>query len=175
MRPLRAFVTGAVLFAFVLVGVLGIAWAVSAEYQNAPETNYTVTGEEVIADVGNTSTVDAPDYALRFWDNETVYDSDGNVLVEGSDYEWNATTGTITWLSSTTYSDGETMTVDYAFVGKTEQARTLRTVLSVPVEIVLPAGVLVVVAMAVAGLGAGVYALFGGRSQRRGGLDFSRR
>lgn len=167
--------TGVVLFAFVLVGVLGVAWAVSAEYQDAPETNYSVSGEQITADVGNATTVDAPDFALRFRDNETVRDSDGTVLTEGSDYEWNTSIGAIQWLSSPEYADGETMSVDYAFVGKTPEARQLRNVLAVPIEVILPAGILVVAAMALAGLGAGVYALFGGRSRRRGGLDFSRR
>lgn len=175
MKQLRAFVTGVLLFAVVLVGVLGIAWAVGAQYADAPEADYTVDGETVVADVGNETAVDAPDYTQRFYDNETITNSSGATLSEGTDYDWNTSTGAITWYDTSSVDDGEQMQVDYAYSAKTEQARTARQVLSVPIEIILPAGVLIVLAMSVAGLAAGVYALFAGRSSGRGSTSFTRR
>lgn len=174
MRALRPWTAGLLLFAIALVGVLGIVWATGAAYADSPETNYSVDGETHTADVGNITPVNAPSYALRFLDNETINDSNGITLNEGDDYEWNTTNGSIRWLSSGNYADGETMTVDYTFVGKTPEARTMRSVLTVPVEIVLPSGILVIAAMTVAGLAAGIYRLFGGRS-RRGSFSFARR
>jgi|GEM_PF-2702825 len=176
MRLLRAWTTGLLLFAIVLVAGLGVTWAVGAEYQDAPEANYTAS-ETHVADVGNESTVNAPNYTLGFWDNETIVDSQGNTLTEGTDYEWNTSTGTITWLSSPDVDDGETMTVDYAYWAKTQQARTLRALFQVPIGVIIPLSVLIIAGMAVAGLAAGVYALFGGRGggRRSNSLNFSRR
>lgn len=175
MKQLRAFVTGVLLFAVVLVAVMGIAWAVGAQYESAPETTYTVTGETVVADTGNWTAVDAPDYAQSFYDNETVRDPDDATIQEGTDYEWNTSTGEIYWYNTSSVSDGDQMSVDYAYSAKSEQARTARKILAVPIEIILPAGVLIVLAMATAGLAAGVYALFSGRSSGRGSPDFTRR
>lgn len=175
MRKLRAFVSGVLLFAIVLVAVLGIAWAVGAQYEATPETTETVNAEAVVADVGNWTAVDAPDYARSFEDNETITNSSGTTLQEGSDYEWNTSTGEIYWYNTDRVDDGEEMSVDYAYSAKTEKARTAKKILAIPVEIILPAGVIIIVAMSVAGLAAGVYALFAGRSSGRGSLDFTRR
>ena len=175
MKQLRAFVTGVLLFAVVLVGVLGIAWAVGAQYQAAPETTHNVTDETVVADVGNWTAVDAPSYAQSFDDNETITNASGTQLTEGSDYEWNASAGEIYWYDTSSVADGEEMLVDYAYSAKTEEARTARRVLSVPIEIILPAGVLIVLAMAIAGLVTGAYALFADLGSGRGSTTFTRR
>lgn len=174
MKQLRAFVTGVLLFAVVLVGVMGIAWAVGAQYESAPETTTNVTDESIVADVGNWTALDAPDYAQDHYD-ETITNSSGATLTNGTDYDWNASTGEIYWYDTSSVDDGETMQVDYTYSAKTEQARTARKVLAIPIEIILPAGVLIVLAMAVAGLAAGVYALFSGRGSGRGSTNFTRR
>jgi hypothetical protein len=176
MKQLRAFVTGLLLFAIVLVGALGIAWAVGAQYQAAPETTEAVANEAATADVGNLTAVDAPDYAQKFEDNETITNSTGATLQEGSDYDWNASTGEIRWYNTESVDDGESMSVDYTYTAKTEEARTARTILTVPVEIILPVGVLIAVAMSVAGLAVGLLTLFRDRSSSNpGSLDFTRR
>lgn len=174
MKQLRAFVTGVLLFAVVLVGVLGIAWAVGAQYQAAPEQTYTAN-ESVAASVGNWTAV-GPSYAQSFYDNETITNSSGTQLQEGTDYDWNTSTGAVRWYDTSSVSDGEQMQIDYAYSAKTEQARTARKILSVPINIILPAGVLIILAMSIAGLAAGVYALFAGRSSSgRGSTSFTRR
>jgi len=175
MKQLRAFVTGVLLFAVILVAVLGIAWAVGAQYQQAPETTTNVTDEDVVADVGNWTAVDAPEHARSFGDDEVITNSSGTQLDEGSDYDWNASTGEIYWYDTSSVSDGETMQADYSYTSKTEEARTARQVLSVPIEIILPAGVLIVVAMAVAGLVAGAYTLLTNSRSSGGSKTLTRR
>lgn len=175
MKKLRPFISGLLLFAIVLVGVLGIAWAVGAQYEATPETTETVGDETVVADVGNSTAVDAPDYARSFEDNETIINSSGTTLQEGSDYDWDTSTGEIHWIDSSSVSDGEEMSVDYAYSAKTEEARTAQRILAIPIEIILPAGVLIIAAMAIAGLVAGVYALFSDSSRGSGSLDLNRR
>jgi len=175
MKQLRAFVTGVLLFAVILVATLGTAWAVGAQYQQAPETTTNVTDEEVVADVGNWTAVDAPDHAQSFGDDEVITNSTGTQLDEGSDYDWNASTGEIRWYDTSSVSDGETMQADYSYTSKTQEARTVRKVLSVPIEIILPAGVLIVTAMAIAGLVAGAYALLTKSRSSRGSTTLTRR
>jgi hypothetical protein len=174
MKQLRAFVTGVLLFAVILVAVLGIVWAVGAQYQAAPETTTNVTNEDVVADIGNWTAVDAPDHARSFGDDEVITNSNGTQLQEGTDYDWNASTGEVYWYDTSSVDDGETMQADYSYTSKTEEARTARNVLSVPIEVILPAGLLIVVAMAVAGLAAGAYALLT-TSRSSGGSTLTRR
>jgi hypothetical protein len=177
MKSLRAFVSGVFLFAIVLVGVLGIVWATSAQYQAAPEADYAVANEAITADVGNWTPVDAPDHAQRFYDNETVTNSSGAQLTEGTDYEWNTSTGELRWYDTDSVADGEEMSVDYTYSAKTDRARTARSVLRVPVETILPAGVLIIAAMSLVGLAAGTLGLYRSLTNGSGGASqpFSRR
>lgn len=173
MVRLRPIAYGVLVFAVVLAMIGGITWAAGAEYRDAPEVNNTVTNESVTADPGNTTTVDAPSYALRYQDNETITNSTGTQLQEGTDYEWNTSTGEITWFNTDSVSDGEQMTVDYTYVSKSETSRSIETVISIPIEIVLPWGLLLVTGMAVVGMAVGI----GGLSSRSSGRgsSFNRR
>jgi len=172
MKELRALFSGVLLLAVVLAGVMGVAWAVGAQYQDAPETTHSVTDEAATADVGNWTSVDAPDYATSFYDNETITNSSGTQLQEGSDYDWNASTGSIRWYDTASVDDGESMSVDYSYRSKTETARNLKFVLDVPISIVFPISVLIIVAMSVAGLAAGAYRVL---AKADGSTSFNRR
>jgi hypothetical protein len=174
MNKLRALVSGVLVFAIVLVGVIGVTWAVSAQYEASPTVNYSAVDDPHVADVGNTTQVDAPDYALSYLDNETITDSSGTQLSEGTDYEWNTSTGEIYWYNSTDVEDGEEMKVEFAYRGKTEQARSAKSILAIPIDLVFPAALLVVVAMSVAGLAAGMLAAVRSLDYGRG-TGFSRR
>jgi len=173
MVKFRPFVSGLLLFAIFLVGTLGIAWAVGAQYEAAPETTQTVTNETIVVDSSNGTTIDVPDHARVIHDNETITNSSGTTLAEGTDYEWHAATGTIDWRNTSAVTNGKPMHVDYAYTVKTEQARTARRLLAVPIDVILPAGVLVVAAMTIVGLAAGVYALVAG--SRTSATDLTRR
>lgn len=157
MKQLRAIFSGALLFAVVLIGVVGIAWAVGAQYEQGPETNSTVLDESVVVDVGNWTAVDAPSYARRFLDDETVRNSSGATLTEGADYEWSTQNGSIYWYSGGSFTDGETGSVDYTYVAPTPEARAMKNIFSVPINVVLPVGVLIVLAFSVAGFAIGIY------------------
>lgn len=175
MKKLRAFVTGLLLFAVLLVGVIGVTWAVGAEYQSAPETVESVSNESITADLNNDTAVDSPSYALRYYDNETVRNSTGHQLTEGSDYEWNTSTGEISWYNTSSVDDGEAMEVDYSYDAKTQKARTVKSVFSALFEVILPSSILVIVAMTVIALAAGVLSLFGGLSSDGGSASLNRR
>lgn len=172
MKELRALAYGALVFAVVIAAVLGILWAVGAEYQDAPEADYSQTDEAITADVGNWTPVDAPDDARSFYDDETVTNSSGATLSEGTDYEWNTSTGELYWYDTSSVSDGEQMAVDYNYSAPTQTARNLKTVLDVPLTIVFPIAGLIVVAFTVAGLGVGVYQVL---AKSGGSTAFNRR
>jgi hypothetical protein len=175
MNQLRALFSGVLLFAFVLIFIVGIAWAVGAQYEQAPGTNESVAGESITVDVGNWTAVDAPDYARSFYDNETVRNSSGATLTEGTDYEWSASNASIYWYSGGNFNDGETASVDYAYTAPVEQARVLKNVFAVPIEVVLPAGVLILLAFSIAGLAIGIYRALGKLGGSRGRGSFASR
>lgn len=175
MRQLRAYVTGIVVFAVVLVAALGIMWAVGAEYDRAPEQAETVNDEPIVVDKGNWTATDHPDYALSFYDNETVRNSSGSQLSEGTDYEWNTTNGSVYWYeSSTDVTDGEEASITYSYAAKRPGTRRVMSVVSIPVRYVLPFSLLVLLAMTMAGLGIGLYR-FTDRSFSGRGSNFRRR
>lgn len=72
--------------------------------------------------------VDASDDAFRFRDNETVLHG-GNDLVEGTDYQWNASTGELTRLSGASVPNNEPVTITYAYLSPSENTRELSDVL----------------------------------------------
>jgi hypothetical protein len=150
---LRPLISGALVVSLLLAATIGFAWAIGAEYDDAPEANHTVTNEQLTADVGNYTRVDAPDHALSFYDNETVTNSSGGTLQEGSDYEWNASDRTIYFYNSSTHvSDGEQVEIDYAYTSKIETARGLKTILGIPIRYVYPFGILVALAVSIGGV-----------------------
>lgn len=171
MKQLRALFSGVLLLALVVIAVVGIAWAVGAQYEQSPETTSTVTGESITVDVGNWTRVDAPAYARHFHDNETVTNASGAPLVEGTDYDW-STNGSIYWYSGGDFTDGETTTVEYAYSAPVEEARTLKRIFAVPINVVLPAGILILLGFSIAGLAIGVYRVLGSLGSNGGTGSF---
>ena len=149
---LRALASGAMVVAFLLIGAIGITWAGGAAYDDTPENDQVRTNETVTADVGNYTAVPQPDYALRFYDNETFVNSSGTTLQEGTDYEWNASDGTVLFYGTAAVDDGEDNTADYAYVVKIRDARELQAVVGLPIRYALPVTLLIAVAVSVAGL-----------------------
>lgn len=176
MKQLRALFSGVLLLAFVVIGVVGVSWAVGAQYQHGPQTTETVASESITVDVGNWTPVNAPTYAQTFYDNETVRNSSGATLVEGTDYKWSTTNGSIYWYSDGDFNDGATASVDYAYSAPTEESRTMKTIFTVPINVVLPSGVLIVLAFSIAGLAVGIYQVLDnlGGSRSRGSLSSRR-
>jgi len=148
---LRPLVTGAIVVALLLTATLGIAWAVGAEYEDAPEEDHEVLDETQSADIGNWTRVDAPHFAISFYENETIVNSEGVTLSEGSDYDFNSSDGTVYYYNTTDVSDGENMSIDYYYRARIEQARNIKSILGIGARLVLPATILVAVAVSIAG------------------------
>lgn len=161
---LRPIVSGAFVIALLLLVGIGVAWSAGAAYQDTPEEVHTTENETIVVDYQNKTAVDAPDYALTFYDNESVYNSSGAELVEGTDYTWNTSTGEVTWKNTSSTSDGENATITYSYDAKIANARAMRDVIALPIRLALPAAILVALVVSVAGLAIALVTLSGGGS-----------
>ena len=164
--PIPSLAAAAMLFVgiFVVIAGASVAWA------DAPTHEETVLNESVTADHGTTVQVDpASDVAWSgALDNETVRDSTGSELDEGTDYEWNPENGTVTFLSSGSTADGESATVSYTWLSKSENAVNWYGPIAALVN-VLPIFALVAGGIGVAGLlywGVGTLTSVSGRGGR---------
>lgn len=117
-------------FAFVLlilvVGAVGINAAIneSARYPTS------VVNESVTVNYSSPTLVDrSGDVYGLFYDNETVRNQTGAVLTDGTDYDWNRTTGAITWFNTASTTDGETATITYWFDEPSPEGQALSAVL----------------------------------------------
>lgn len=91
-------------------------------------TTTTVTDESITVDYQNTTSVaeDGVSY------NQTVTITvDGTTLTDGTDYDWNATTGAVTWYNTSATSDGETALIDYGVEQVTESSRQLADITTI--------------------------------------------
>jgi len=117
----------AVLAVFVVTILLG-ANAVYASPSST--TTETVSGEQMTVNYSVESSADA-EYARTFLNNETITDSDGNTLTEGTDYAWNTSNGNVTWFDTAETAADEIVTIDYAYQRPTEGTRLTHGITSI--------------------------------------------
>lgn len=126
----------------VLIGVgLLFAGSLNAAYQESGQ-HYTVENESHIVDYDTPSSVDAPEYTFSY-NNTISVTANGSELTRGTDYEWNTSTGNITWVNSSATADGDTALVDYRYEAPTEDTRDRRNLLATLAQL-LPYGALAV-------------------------------
>lgn len=89
----------------------------------------TVTNESVTIGFDQPSAVEPPTEALGFEPNATVFNSSDTELVNGTDYEWRPSDGTIAWFDTANTTDGETATVTYQFEARTQRTRDINGVM----------------------------------------------
>lgn len=91
----------------------------------------TVTNESHIQQVGMWQYTDNTTgrYTTGFNDSPTLYNNSSAQLVEGTDYEWNATDGGVYLYSTPNTTDGAQFTITYKYYQNTPDTRRLDTVL----------------------------------------------
>lgn len=114
--------------ALALIVAFGLAGA-SVAFNDAALT-YSVGGEEITQDVGGDVEVPTEGEVVNFYDNETVYNSTGTVLEEGTDYDWDTQNGSVHFYDTESTSDGSIATVDYAYDAVDEDTSALAGVLN---------------------------------------------
>lgn len=103
----------------------------------------TVDNESVTVDYSQASQVDPPTEAVSFEPNASVYNSSDAELVNGTDYQWNPSDGTIDWFDTANTTDGESASVTYDYQARTQRTRDLSGVMEV---IAVPLGLLTLIA-----------------------------
>lgn len=102
--------------------IVGV-YLISAIFGTMPASaTSTVHNESITVDVGNSTTV-AKTYGTNYRDNETVLNSTGATLVEGSDYDWYPSNESVHWYSTNNTTDGASASITYTFDHKPDMAR----------------------------------------------------
>lgn len=132
--------------------ILGL-FVVSAIFGTMPADELNkVDNETITADVGNATQVEES-YGAQYYDNETITNASGTQLQEGTDYDWDTDTGEVSWYDTANVSDGEEMSIDYAFDAKPQAARDSIGIISNAFTLGAVAVVVVVVTVVLATLG----------------------
>lgn len=113
--------------AIVVLLVVGVLAAGSA-YQTA--THIYSDTEQVNVSYGATVPVHPSQPAESYLDNETLTNVSGTDLIEGEDYDWNTTTGEITFYNTSATKNEDTATINYSYQGHSDRALMGRGVLS---------------------------------------------
>lgn len=127
MGAIRA---GALALLVVVVGTLTLATAGGYAYQsNVPTETVNVTNETATVDYDTPTTLDEHEFYLTYDESSiAVRNSSNESLTAGTDYEFAASNGTVTWLNTTNTSEGNTAYVDYNATYHPQEARLARTV-----------------------------------------------
>jgi hypothetical protein len=116
--------TYASVFILLVIGAL----AAGAAFNGS--THVFVESDNVTVNYSTPQAVDTDQPAETFHDNETVSNQSGSTLTEGTDYDWNTSTGEVTFYNTSATSEGNTATVDFAYDGHSDRATSNRDVLS---------------------------------------------
>lgn len=109
---------GALVILIVVGFLVGVAPAALAD--GAQTT--AVTDESITVDYQNTTSV--AENGVSYNASVTIT-ADGTTLSEGTDYDWNATTGAVTWYNTSSTSDGQEALIDYGVDQLTDESRQL--------------------------------------------------
>lgn len=130
-------VSQAVMLLVLVVGVLATSVAVlGSTYEDTPTHVETVENETLTQDIGNWTATDSTTRTgvTGWYDNESVYASDGSQLTEGTDYEWSTMNGSVYWYNTSSTTDGGSANVSYAYDRRPDQATTMIGPLAVLID-----------------------------------------
>lgn len=108
-------------FLIVLMG-LGILFAggMNVGYETAVD-DFDVTNESITVDYTDPVPVDERGTAYTYNETVQVYNSSDALLVEGTDYNWLASNGTVEWLDTANTTSGETASISYDYTAPPEE------------------------------------------------------
>lgn len=116
-----------VMVIFVGGGLVAYQVADLGQKAAARDDGTTVTNESHIQQVGmwQFTSNSTNRFTAGFSSNVTVYNNSSTELVEGQDYEWNATDGSIFFYNTASTNDGDPFTITYTYFQNTEGVREL--------------------------------------------------
>lgn len=103
------------LLAVVAAGLALTIGLTASAYSNTPTHVESAENESLTQDFDTYQTVTKSQdpELVNFYDNESVYNSQGQELNEGTHYEWNTTDGSILFLSSGKTNEGNNASINY--------------------------------------------------------------
>lgn len=112
-------------FAVLALFAVTILLGANAAYASPDATVLeSVDNERLTVNYSVDSSVDGAQYARSYLDNETIVEADnGNTLEDGVDYEWDTTTGNVTWYDTAETDPGENVTINYTYWRPTDGTR----------------------------------------------------
>lgn len=112
------------IIALVVLGAMGI-WGLQASLVNAAEDR-TIQNETFVPDAGNVTTLEFSSMNHTWYgDDVTVYDENGTLMNNQTDYLWHPSNGTITTLSGGELAGDAEAKITYTFAQTTESQRQL--------------------------------------------------
>jgi hypothetical protein len=126
----------------VFVAVVGIAFATltiaDAARNDGARVADSVDNESIVQEVGlwQFTNQALDDDTAGFNETVTVYNSSGDELTRGTDYEWNATDGSITYFNTANVTDGLTGNISYAYFRNTQPVNELAQIVAPVVALV---------------------------------------
>lgn len=103
--------------------IVGV-YLVGAVYGSVPASETTTVTNESVTINYSTSIQVSETYGETYFDNETVYNSSGAELTEGTDYEWYPDNQSLRFYSTTSTTEGNEANVTYSFDAKPGMARS---------------------------------------------------
>lgn len=128
--------------ALVLILVLGFLVAVGPAALADGATPTAVEDESLTVDYDTESNVS--ESGLEYGSNVTVQNSTGATLQDGTDYEWDATAGNVTWINTSATSEGELATIDYEVEQVSNESKQLADIVGI---LTLPLALLILLVL----------------------------
>lgn len=96
-----------------LIGLVMMPFAINAATEQAA-TQTQVTGVEIPVRINETVEVPAPEDALN-WSHTVTIEISGQPTIDGNDYEWHASNGTVFWHNTSQTRNADNATIDYSY------------------------------------------------------------
>lgn len=127
----RRYVVPIVLFVLFAAMAFGTMMVADFGSNDAARNAANVTNESISQQVGvwqfvNKATVE---HTAGFNESVTVYNSSGDELVKGTDYEWNASDGTISYYNTANVADNEAGNISYTYFKNTQDVQLLSDII----------------------------------------------
>jgi hypothetical protein len=113
--------------AVIVLGACALALAIgiqagSAALADVPAVERDVANESLTVNYSTTQSVDKGSADFGYRDTETVENASGATLVEGTDYDFNVTSGNVSFFNTTNTTANNTATIDYTYLQQDPEA-----------------------------------------------------
>jgi len=120
--------TYAAVVLLIVVGALGAGAALEGGTHEFTDTDGFVVGDSINYSEPAAVTVSQTP-VTEFYDTENVTNATGDQLIEGTDYDWNTSTGELTLINTSSTSDGDSVEIVVDYAANTDRSQSIGAVL----------------------------------------------